>query len=160
MPFEHFSSPWLFFLRKAICMCCDRLAGRVFALRPVLFIELKVMGHRDDEKTLKLEDQVLCRAKLASWQNLTSWSSSSCFWRVATLGRLSFLSHQPSRDVGATVTYTEPPCHWHGCTGSTRGLEQAALLWSSSAEHGKTPPNLAKWWHNVLGYSKDPDTIT
>lgn len=89
-------------------MCCDRLAGRAFALR--LFIELKVMGHRDDEKTLKLKDQVLSRAKLASWQNLASWSiSSSCFWRVAALGRLCFLSHSLSRGVCATVTYIEAP---------------------------------------------------
>lgn len=86
--FEHVSSPGLFFLSKAICVCCDRLAGRVFALRLVLFIELKVMGHRDDEKTLKLEDQVLSRAKQAGWQNLASWSiSSSCFWSVAVPGR-------------------------------------------------------------------------
>lgn len=129
MPFEYFSSPCLFFLREAICMCCDRLAGRGFALRLVLFIELKVMGHRDDEKTLKLEDQVLSRAKQACWQNLASWSiSSSCFWRVAALGRLCFLSRSPSCDVCATVTYTETLCHRHGCTGSMRGFEQQALL--------------------------------
>ena len=110
-------------------MCCDRLAGRVFALRLVLFIELKVMGHRDDEKTLKMEDQVLSRAKLAGWQNLASWSiGSSCFWRVAALGRLWFLSHPPSHDVYATVTYTEAPCYRHGCTGSMKGFEQEALL--------------------------------
>lgn len=129
MSFEHFSSPWLFFLRKAVCMCCNSLSGRVFALRLVLFIELKVMGHRDDEKTLKLEDQVLSGAKLAGWQNLTSWSiSNSCFWRIAVLGRFWFLSHTLSRDVYATVTYTETPCDQHGCTGSMRGFEQRALL--------------------------------
>jgi len=129
MPFEHFSSSWLLFLRTAICMCCDSLAGRVFASRLMLFIELKVMGRRDDEKTLKLENQVFSRAKLASWQNLTScFISSSCFLRVSALGRLCFLSYSLSLDVYATVTYAETPCDHHGCSGSIRSFEQRALL--------------------------------
>lgn len=54
----------------------------------------------------------------------------------------------------------EPLCDGHGCTVSVRGFEPQALLQSSSAEHGKTPPNLAKGQHNVLRYPKDPGVIT
>lgn len=108
MPFEHFSSSWLFFCLRYLHVL--RQAGRVFALRLVLFIELKVMGHRDDEKTLKLKDQVLSRPKLATWQNLASWSiSSSCFWGVAALGRLRLLRHRLSHSAYTTVTYIEAP---------------------------------------------------
>lgn len=54
-------------------------------MRPVLFIELKVMSHWHDENTLKLEDQVLSRAKPAGWQNWDGWSIVSTAFGVLQL---------------------------------------------------------------------------
>lgn len=46
----------------------------VSAVRAVLFIELELICRWGDEKTLKLEDQVLSRAYPAGWQNWDGWS--------------------------------------------------------------------------------------
>lgn len=72
MPFEHFSGPLL--KKRSLHVLWWAAWHRVSAVRPVLFIELKVMSHWRDENTLKLEDQVLSWAKPAGWQNWDGWS--------------------------------------------------------------------------------------